>query len=148
MKSNPGARGCEKEVEKAVEAANLLIVLLSHNYLRKLNLADSGINSDSPIDMLIGADVYWKIVDGNIKKDDNSGLIAISSLLGWLISGPINDNDGKSVNLINSHVMKIECERSADKLLSSKLSNFWDLDTIGISENEVSVYDKFQEKIK
>ena len=28
------------------------------------------------IEMLIGADIYWKLINNDIKKDDNSGMIA------------------------------------------------------------------------
>ena len=32
---------------------------------------------------LIGADNYWKLVRGEIKKDDDSGLVAINLSFGW-----------------------------------------------------------------
>ena len=42
--------------------------------------------------------------------------------------------------------MKIVCKQ--DNCLNEKISQFWDLDTIRISDNETSVYDKFIESIK
>ena len=59
----------------------------SHPFLQKIYLADDGTHPDTPIGLLLGADMYWKMV------------------------------------------------------------MFWDLDTIGIKENESSVYDTFMESI-
>ena len=52
------------------------------------------------------------------------------------------------VNLVNSHVMKIECQRSADKSLSDQINNFWRLDAVGIAKNETSIYENFTRKIE
>ena len=41
---------------------------------------------------------------------------------------------------------KIVCKQ--DNCLNEKVNRFWDLDTIGISDNETSVYDKFIDSIK
>ena len=117
--------------------------------MKKLQLADNEKCDNKNVDLLIGADVYWQIVTGEIKKGDNSGLIAINSVLGWLISGPIkSENQSSSVNVTTSHVMKIECEERSDVILTESLQKFWDLDTIGISEGELSVYDEFMEDIE
>ena len=42
--------------------------------------------------------------------------------------------------------MKIVCNQ--DNSLNEKIDKFWDLDTIGIKENETSVYDRFISDIK
>ena len=42
--------------------------------------------------------------------------------------------------------MKIVCNQ--DKPLNEKVDKFWDLDTIGIKENETLVYDRFISDIK
>ena len=45
-----------------------------------------------------------------------------------------------------THVIKIVCNQ--DNSLNEKIDKFWDLDTIGIKENETSVYDRFISHIK
>ena len=45
-----------------------------------------------------------------------------------------------------SHVIKIVCKQ--DNCLNEKINRFLDLDTIGISDNETSVYNKFIDNIK
>ena len=42
--------------------------------------------------------------------------------------------------------MKVVCNQ--DNSLNEKIDKFWDLDTIGIKENETSVYDRFISDIK
>ena len=45
-----------------------------------------------------------------------------------------------------THVMKIACNQ--DHPLNEKIDRFCDLETIGIKENETSVYDRFNSDIK
>ena len=78
--------------------------------------------------------MYWKIVTGNIKKD-SSGLIAISSILGWLVNGQVAGTAEKSVNVVKS-VLSIQGVEDEKKSLAEKIGNFWDLDLIGIKDEE------------
>ena len=89
--------------------------------------------------MLIGADVYWDIVTGNIKRNPNTGLVAISSALGWLMNGPVTDKPDKSEERLNvsvAHVLRVQCEKSKEQLLSEEINKFWRLDLLGIVEEE------------
>ena len=71
--------------------------------------------------------------------------MAQKSIFGYLVSGPLmNDSSLKQVN--PTHVMKIVCNQ--DNSLSEKIDKLWDLDTIGVKENETSVYDRFISDIK
>ena len=61
-------------------------------------------------------------------------------MFGYLVSSPLmTDSSLKQVN--PTHVMKIVC--NPDNSLNEKIDKFWNLDTIGIKENETSVYDRF-----
>ena len=133
-------------------------------------LANDRNNLEEDIDLLIGADLYWTLVEDKIKRDDNSGLVAIQSKLGWLISGPVehekyefkkdkklvethivntsNENVSDPFNtkgdITNIHTMLIECKECKESLvLKEELKNFWDLETLIIKEKEKSVYEKF-----
>ena len=79
--------------------------------LQSVNLADRGDSSNKEIDLLIGADFYWKLVNGETKRIKDIGLFAIKSILGLLINCPISKRDDivkNSVNLIqSSHVLKV-----------------------------------------
>ena len=68
------------------------LVFKQNEFLRTLNLADNMMDVSGTIDVLIGADFYWAIVSGNLKRNSRTGLVAISSSLGWLIIGPVIKN--------------------------------------------------------
>ena len=57
--------------------------------LASLDLADKG-NGDSQIDLLIGADFYWYIIEGELRRFLSDGLTAVRSNLNWLLSGPFD----------------------------------------------------------
>ena len=59
-------------------------------------MANDAIDGNDEIDILIGADYYWKLVDGKIERadehdsdDQDDGFRALSSKFGWLLSGPL-----------------------------------------------------------
>lgn len=68
-------------------AVNLDVKNCSH--LRNLKLADTFPRQVVPVDLLIGADQYYKLVQGSIRKGRPGTPIATKSKLGWLFSGPI-----------------------------------------------------------
>ena len=74
--------------------------------------------------------------------------MAINSKLGWIFSGPIGQNEPSLITAANviTHVMKVAVDVKDD--LDTKVERFWKLDSLGIKENENSVYDKFLDKIK
>ena len=42
------------------------------------------------IDILIGADLYWLLADGEVKKKYGSGLVGMTSNFSWFVSGPVS----------------------------------------------------------
>ena len=132
-----------------VSNQNIKAAIEKHPFLKDLKLADKSTDgSIKQIGMLIGADIYWKLVNDDIKKDDNSGMIAINSSFDWLVNGPVAPNKRQNVNFVSSHMLEIECDISEEKLLSNSIHKFYDLDSIGITESEASVYDEFKDKIR
>ena len=84
------APSCRRYVKLAME---------QNKFLKVLKLADNGNSKNNDVDMLIGADVYWNIVGGNLKRSPKTGIVAISSALGWLVNGPITDEPEKKEKL-------------------------------------------------
>ncbi|XP_006816215.1 uncharacterized protein LOC102809036 [Saccoglossus kowalevskii] len=83
------------------------------------------------IDLLIGADYYWSIVQDHVVR--GHGPTAVKSKLGYLLSGPSKLD---SISVLNATVMKILTNTSSEEQLVTK---YWDLESIGISaagENE------------
>ena len=76
-----------------------------YDHLKNLNLADSYNSGHVPIDILIGADSYWKFMENNIITV-NSGPVAIKSKFGFVLScniGPVSND----CSVMVSHVFFI-----------------------------------------
>ena len=70
-------------------------------HLNNIQLSDCNVNnSDSPIDVLIGADHYWDFMTGKVKHGSH-GPAAIKNILGWVLNGTFQSQSSiqTSVNL-------------------------------------------------
>ena len=95
-----------------------------------LKLADSGQNKGK-IDLLIGADFYWSVVDGAVKRGDDVSPVALGLKLGWLLNGPVTKHKFSCLTAHTENVMQI-----ANSIIDEKkIENFWNLDLLGIQEN-------------
>ena len=82
---------------------------LKHPQLQNLVLADSNPkNLPLDIDILIGCQDYWNFM-GIKQIRDPSGLVAIETKLGFVLSGPILGCKAKksSENVYSSHFMRV-----------------------------------------
>lgn len=118
-----------------------------YDHLVGLKLADAANLDDAlEIDVLIGSDFYWKLVTGKIARGW-TGPTAIQTKVGWILSGPAQSQH-TSVNLtLNStHALRIE-SYPAEKDLDDRLRRFWELESLGVSDDESPVHDKFVQSI-
>ena len=137
------------------QATNVAVERYPH--LQGIELADlSTGSSEIEIDVLIGADYYWNFVSSIVRRGETAGPIALYTKLGWVLSGPVvtecQNKPGCAVNLTSTHVLRVdtvafEPKESPDNL-HDLLSKFWDLETLGIRQDEMSVYDKFTQEVK
>ena len=119
-----------------------------YDHLMGLDLSDSANASESlDIDMLIGSDLYWQLVTGSIIRGEH-GPTAIQTKVGWVLSGPTEPQDvSVNLTLTSTHALKID-DRPVEPTLDDQLKQFWELESLGIMKDEVSVYDKFVQKIR
>ena len=103
-----------------------------YQHLEGLELADGNCDvTDDTIDLLIGSDYYWTVVMGEVLESE-PGLVAVSSKLGWLVSGPLCDlTDSRSTHC-NAIVANNELPCSVNDSLVTMLRQFWDTGSIGI----------------
>ncbi|KAL5490750.1 hypothetical protein EMCRGX_G015929, partial [Ephydatia muelleri] len=123
----------------------------TYPHLFGLNLADDSSASESlDISVLIGADHYWKLATGRVRRG-KTGPTAIETVLGWVLSGPVPGiTCGETItNLISAHALKLEASvlQCHDCDLDQRLKKFWDLETLGIKEGEMPAYSQFIESI-
>ena len=65
---------------------SIKVALEEYPHLCGLNLADTSTlsgDNDVEVDILIGADYYWKLVTGTIKRGNKPGPVAVLTRLGW-----------------------------------------------------------------
>jgi len=60
------------------------------NHLKNLQLADTFPREAASVDLLVGADQYYKLVKGDVRKGRPGAPVATKSRLGWLLSGPVS----------------------------------------------------------
>ena len=125
-------------------------------HLQGLPLADhSRGEEDLEIDVMIGADHYWSVVQNHVVRGELHGPVAIRTRLGYVLSGPVNVASANTqLSTVNvSHFMKTECQvieenlRSDDFLLKEELSKFWDYDNLGVKEREGDFLEDYLTKV-
>ena len=80
------------------------------------------------VDILIGLDYYWQVMGNGFLRLDGSGPVAQQTVFGWVLSGPSGGPaDHQMVSGTQLLVMSDVSE--------ARLRQFWDLDTIGISDS-------------
>ena len=118
-----------------------------YEHLQDLELADPVSEGETlKIDLLVGSDHYWDLVTGRVKPGSR-GPTAIETKMGWILSGPVDPPVmNTAVSVCSTHTLKVEvCP--ADSTLDDQLQKFWELETLGVANDETSVYDKFVQKI-
>ena len=127
----------------------------NYAHLRGLELADHNeASKDDTIDILIGADHYWDFITGDIVRGEG-GPIAISSKLGWLLSGRTTQSSSNNHSTMSNLILAGDpCQNSAipnrnDEIVDS-LKRFWDTESIGITDNKQDSHqdDKFLQNIQ
>ena len=118
-------------------------------HLDGLQLADpSDGSSRLEIDVLIGSDQYWQLVTGHIRRG-SSGPIAVSTKLGWVLSGPVASTvHNASSTCLVTHTLRVDGFTQDSEVLEDRLKSFWELESFGISKSDCSVYDKFGSSIR
>ena len=88
--------------------------------LSGLKLADPDFLTSRPIDIVIGADAYGRIIKSNIKRGDPSMPIAQLSIFGWLVLGPV-EIDSTQLNTVHHSAVVQHNDTALQKLLTK----FW-----------------------
>ena len=111
----------------------------NHPHLDGLELADDPYESGNTIDLLVVSDYYWNFVTGQTKRGEE-GPIAVHSKLGWLLSGPINEESDHCYvthsNLIPERQHSL-FSTSPDDVLTNVLKDFWETESISIRDSSV-----------
>ena len=110
-----------------------------YKHLDGLELADGNYHdSHKPTDVLIGSDHYWSIVTGDLVVGSH-GPVALSSKLGWLLSGPLDSHSVTVITqshlVLNGDFIDQLSSLESDALITM-LHQLWNTESIGILEEE------------
>lgn len=119
----------------------------SHDHLLKLELADSADGSSYlPVDILVGCDYYWDLVTGSVCRGVQ-GPTAIHTKLGWVLSGPTQSSEAmvqSAACVVTTHLLRVDSQPIDESAqLSEQLRSFWELESLGIREEDKTLYDEF-----
>ncbi|XP_075977354.1 uncharacterized protein LOC142977361 [Anticarsia gemmatalis] len=99
--------------------------------LQTIKLADPMYNTPSRIDILLGADVFSKIIDVGLMRMPD-GIVAQNTCLGWILSGQKEDislsNEHKIITL---HVTRMISEDD------NILKRFWEIETDSYTKRRI-----------
>lgn len=90
-----------------------------------MKLADPDPTSSTPIELLIGADLYGRILLNRVRQGPPGSPTAQSTVFGWVVSGTITNkrSDTTSHPLVVHHQVTNEC-------LHDSLRSFWELEEV------------------
>ena len=95
------------------------------------------------IDILTRSDYYWSLVTGKVKVGFIGKRVGVEAQFGLVVNGPAVCSNGESyrvhfVSCTSAHTMlKINYSNKDTE------DNFWNLETIGVKENELQKTQKF-----
>lgn len=108
-------------------------------HLEGLVLADPNFHISSPVEVLIGADLFMKIISGEKIIGPKGTPSALKSKLGWLLSGPIHSLPVKEDIL--------SCHSLINSELNSSLQKFWQIESVPESSAIDPVDDNFRKSV-
>ena len=139
-----------KDICAPINGQNIKFAIENYSHLKDLRLADSHFAEGNVcVDILIGADFYWSIVDNEIIRGIE-GPVAIKSKVGFLLSGNIF-GISDSCGVFHSHILEIASEFCNDKtVFHNSMSSLWDSETIGTTRSDINdlVYENFKNEIQ
>ena len=126
-----------------------------YSHLDGLELADfnscDNSNDNDSIVILVGADHYWDIVIGDVIHGGNSPT-AVSSKLGWLLSGPSKQPQSNSNTFSNLILTGEQFDNSStasdqDELTTS-LKRFWEVESVSSDSIDPEIPSKQQDFVQ
>ncbi|KAH1028258.1 hypothetical protein HUJ05_001633 [Dendroctonus ponderosae] len=113
------------------------------SYPKYIDLADENFNIPKKIDLLLGAEIFYDLLESGKIKLEPHAITLRQTCLGWIFTG--------SLNLTNSDTKKVRCNFSTkvtNRALQDSLTKFWEIEDLGdakyLSKNEQYCEDYFK----
>ncbi|XP_048001299.1 uncharacterized protein LOC125238053 [Leguminivora glycinivorella] len=91
-----------------------------------VSLADPNFYESRPVEVLIGADLFWELLEGLVKITRlTNGAYLINTQLGWIVSGPVSSNARNTKPINCNFAQSIDMPS-----LDTQLRRFWEIEEI------------------
>ena len=125
----------------------------NYEHLRGLHLTNFTDCPTHPVDILIGSDFYWSIVENEIIRGPENCPIALKSKFGYILSGPINFPSSKNSSTLVTHALKCQTEFiDQNILLNKELETFQQQETYvntkSDNDGNFDVHEEFQRNLE
>ena len=116
----------------------------NYGHLKDLWLSDVCKSSeDLEVDVLVGADYLWLLQRDCIRRSKPGEPVAIDTVLGWVVSGPLGGFDVDEPVTALANFVSAEVRNPA-----IDINQFWDLETIGIKDQSSDVHESVISDLK
>ena len=106
-------------------------------HLANLNLAGEDVPGEvQEVQILIGLDHYHDIINGEMIRG-KEGPTAIGSRFGFILSGTMKGENKQLEKAFVTHVLKVVV---TNEELYSEVKKFWELETIGVADEEEMMF--------
>lgn len=106
------------------------------SHLQGLPLADQDFANPGKIDLVLGANVYSQILEEGLCRGRSSTPIAQKTTRGWILSGPLPNNNFDSIAVDSYSTTGLQC--SLDFELLELLQRFWTQEEVSRSHLSLS----------
>ena len=116
----------------------------AHSQFESIKFSDKG-EFEGEVDLIVGADVMWHLFTGKMVRSKASpGLVAMETVFGWVLDVPFKSDLNKFPTPVT--LANVSIAANSDDL-TDEVKKFWNLETIGIFENESSFFELYSESI-
>lgn len=95
-----------------------------------VQLADPTFNQSAPVDLLIGADVFWELIESQQITLGPGQPIMHKSKLGWVLAGPLYTSSVTNYLQCNHVFVEGNEKDLTNQDLNEQLSKFWELEQV------------------
>ncbi|XP_037821303.1 uncharacterized protein LOC119610239 [Lucilia sericata] len=106
------------------------------NKFNGLQLADTGLQKSSPVDLLLGGDIYPQVLKEGVKWENDHNLVAQKTVFGWVVTGQIGSST--PCRTVSSFYNEVD--------LNLQLTRFWELEEVQ-EASRMSDEDRYCEKL-
>ena len=148
--------GVLDEICEPINQPSTRCAVRKYPHLKNITFADYHNGKDVEIQILIGGDYYYDLVaSGKTSRGPRGTPTAVHTEVGWTLGGPVTDDTRSSTHTNLSSISSLfgTTKSNTSQIIEDKneddfLQRFWDLDTVGIREDEKPVSEKFLDDIR